>query len=220
MPEQVPPGRAGRLWLRGRLAFATRSVELLDRKRQLLRHEQLHLASLREETQRRWVAAYAEAERWGLRATVLGGASDVALTAATVAGRATVEVPWRNTMGVLHPDNPHCTLPTLEATEAAAANPAVAPAAAAYRQALEAAVAHGAADTSYRVLDAELHATERRLRAIERHRVPALEDALRRLELRLDELEREDRVVTRWAVRHREGRHGGPASDPERLSVT
>lgn len=199
MAEPVPPGRAGRLWLRGRVAFARRSLELLDRKRQLLRRELTGLAQVRQEAHARWVTSCAEAERWGVRAAALGGASDVALAAASVGGEARVEVPWRNTMGVLHPDDPRCMLPSLSPAEGAAGSAAVAPAAAAYREALEAAVAHAATEHSYRLLDAELRATERRRRAIEHRRLPALEEALHRLELRLDEFEREEGVVIRWA---------------------
>ncbi len=212
MPEQVPPGRAGRLWLRDRLASARRSMELLDRKRQLLRREQSRLAELREETRRNWVTSCAEAETWGLRAALLGGSSEVVSTGATVAGKARVEIAWRNTMGVRHPEDPHCNLPELGPSEAAAANAAVAPAAASYRRALEAGVAYAVADVSFAVLDEELRATERRHRAIERRRVPSLEEALRRLELRLDEIEREERVVTRWAQRRRQGKLAGPAA--------
>ena len=50
------------------------------------------------------------------------------------------------------------------------------------------------------------------LYVFERHRLPALSDALRRLELRLDELEQEERVVTRWARRRRQGQFAGPAA--------
>ena len=214
VPEQVPPGRAGRLWLRGRLAAARRSMELLDRKRQLLRRDRERLAILREETYRRWVASCKEAETWGLRAAMLGGSADVMLSSATVAGRARVEVTWRNTMGVRHPEDPRCELPALGPADSAASNAAVAPAAASYRRALEAGVARAVADTSFAVLDAELHATERRLRAIERRRVPLLEDGLRRLELHLDELEREERVVTRWAQHRLQGELGGSGSQP------
>jgi len=212
VPEQVPPGRAGRLWLRGRLASARRSMKLLDRKRQLVRRERDRLAELREETHRRWVVSCHEAETWGLRASILGGAADVTLSSAAVAGRASVEVTWRNTMGVRHPDDPRCALPTLAPADSAAANSAVSPAAASYRRALEAGVAYAVADTSFALLDVELRATERRLRAIERRRVPLLEEALRRLELHLDELEREERVVTRWAQHRRQGKLGGPGS--------
>ncbi len=203
MAERVPPGRAGRLWLLGRLASARRSVELLDRKRKLLQREDVRLSALCDQTRARWETACADAERWGLRATVLGGASDVARAAAAVAGRASVDLTWRNTMGVPHPDVSRSEPAVLPSQDAAAANAAVAPAAAAYRRALEAAVAHAAADMSRRVVNAELRATERRQRAIERHRLPALEEDLARLELRLDELERDERVVVRWAQQRR-----------------
>jgi V/A-type H+-transporting ATPase subunit D len=187
-------------------------MELLDRKRQLLQRELDRLAERREETRRAWIAACEEAERWALRAAVLGGSTAMTHAASPVAGQGTVAVPWRNTMGVSHPDDPHCTLPLLGATAAAAGNSAIAPAAAAFRRALEAGVAHSAADSSFVLLDRELSATRRRLRAIERHRVPVLEEALGRLELRLDELEREERVVTRWAQRRLHGELGGPAA--------
>ena len=202
MPEQVPPGRAGRLWLAGRLASARRSQELLDRKRSLLRREVDRREHLRHEARQRWVDSCVEAERWGLRATVVEGATAVALSASSVADRAEVDVTWRNTMGVHHPDDAVCTLAPLSSSEAAAAGAAIAPAAAAYRSALGAAVACAVADASWRLLSDELHAIDRRHRAIERRRIPDLERSLHQLVLRLDEFEREDRVVTRWAQRH------------------
>jgi V/A-type H+-transporting ATPase subunit D len=212
--EPVPPGRAGRLWLLGRLAAAERSAELLDRKRQLLLNEQHRLALRRAETGRRWKEACADAERWGLRAQVLGGASAVAMSASSVAGRSDVELTWLNTMGVRHPGDARCTLAQLAPAEEAAANAAVAPAASAYRKALEAAAAHAVAETSWLLLDAELRTTRRRQRAIERHRLPVLRDALQQLELRLDELEREERVVARWARERRQGRLVGSGARP------
>jgi V/A-type H+/Na+-transporting ATPase subunit D len=185
------------------LASARRSADLLDRKRQLLRLEQHRLAARRAETLQRWTVSCEEAEHWGLRATLVGGASDVGLAALPVVGRSRVEITWRNTMGVRHPDDPRCSLEVLPPVAGAAWNAAVGPAAAAYREALEAGAAHAVADRSWRIVGAELHATERRLRAMERHRLPGLEEALRRLELRLEELERQERVVTRWAERRR-----------------
>ncbi|HUY22429.1 MAG TPA: V-type ATP synthase subunit D [Acidimicrobiales bacterium] len=216
MAEHVPPGRAGRLWLSGRLAAARRGAELLDRKRQLLRREREHLALLRGDTQRAWDTACVEAERWGLRSGVLGGVTDTALAVASCAGHAEVHVRWGNTMGVRHPDDARVTAAAPGPAALAAGNAALAPAAAAYRGALAAAVAHAVADDAYGRIDAELQATQRRLRAIERLRVPRLQEALDHLELRLDELEREERVATRWAQRRRGASPtagGGPGSD-------
>jgi V/A-type H+/Na+-transporting ATPase subunit D len=202
MAERVPPGRAGRLWLLGRLAFARRSLELLDRKHQLLLRELAGLARRREEAEDRWRHAAAEADRWAIRAAVLGGDADVALAAASVAGLAQVEVPWHNTMGVLHPGDPRCALPELPASEAVAGNGALAPAAAAQRAAIDAGATYAALDRSHRLLHAELRATARRRRGVERRRIPSLASSLHLLELRLEELEREERVVGRW-VRQR-----------------
>jgi len=114
-----------------------------------------------------------------------------------------VTVAWRNTMGVLHPDEAHCELPMLSPAAAVAGNAALAPAAQAHRDALAAGVDAAVAATARRLVEAELAATQRRLRGIERHRIPMLENALRMLEFQLEELERQDRVVTRWAVKRR-----------------
>ena len=119
---------------------------------------------------------------------------------------------WRNSMGVWHPDDARCVPALPEPSELAAGNAALAPAAASYGEALEAAVEHAVADEAFRRVDTELRATERRLRGIERHRVPMLEAALEQLELRLEELEREQHVVARWAQRRLPLRHA-PARD-------
>jgi len=203
MADQVPPGRAGRLWLVGRLAAARRGVDLLDRKRQLLRREQQRLALLRDETARRWDRSCREAERWGLRSGLLGGSGDIALAAGAVEGQASIDVTWRNSMGVWHPDQAMCVPALPEPRALAAGSTALAPAAVSYGEALKAAAEHAAADEAYRRVDRELRATERRLRGIERHRVPMLEAALEQLQLRLEELEREQHVVARWAQRRR-----------------
>lgn len=215
MAERIPPGRAGRLWLRSRLQATRRSAELLDHKRQLMRRELDDLETARDATERTWRDACTEAEEWGRRSMALGGASDVALAAADVSGRTQLDLPWRNTMGVIYPDEPRFHPALLGSSAAAAASAAVGPAAAAYRRALEAAGSHAAADASFQTVREALLATERRLRAIERHRVPVLEQALARLELQLDELEREERIVTRWAKARRDDEPVTPADRPQ-----
>lgn len=202
MAERVPPGRAGRLWIIVRLDAARRGRELLDRKRQLLRRELRRLMLLADERTAAWNAAAADAATWALRARLLGGAHELAIVAGPVAGRARVEVSWHNTMGVTHPEGAVCELPELSPGEVVAANAAFGPAAEAHRRALQAAVDAAVVTEAVRRIAAELAATQRRLRGIERHRIPALDDALQTLALRLDELEREERVVTRWAQRH------------------
>jgi V/A-type H+-transporting ATPase subunit D len=201
--ERVPPGRAGRLWLLARLDAARRGRELLDRKRQLLGREQQRLALVADERRKSWEEASEGAQRWALRAAILGGTATTALFAGTVTGRATVDVAWRNTMGVTHPDDARCEFPTLAPAAAVAGNAALAPAAQAHCKALEAAVAAAIAAKARQLIEAELQATQRRLRGLERHRIPSLERSLHELQFRLDELEREERVVTRWARERR-----------------
>jgi len=205
MADQVPPGRAGRLWLVARLAAALRGAELLDRKRLLLRAEYERRLLRRDETARRWRESCAAAERWSELAGVLGGQVDVALVADPVAGRARAEVRWANTMGVVHPDVARLTAAAPRPGALAAGNAALAPAAAAHRVALGAAVAHAAAADACRRVEVELAATQRRLRGIERHRIPRLRQELNELGLRLEELERQERVITRWAQEHAGG---------------
>lgn len=203
MAERMPPGRAGRLWLRRRLAVARRSRELLDRKRQLLRRELERTNEQREGSARAWRQASAEAGRWALRAALGTGLARMELLGAPLAGVAKVDVGWRDTMGVRFPQGVRCTLPELRPADAAAASAAVAPAAAALRGALEAAARYAVDGRAADLIEAELARTEHQLRAIERRRLPELEETLRLLEIRLDELEREERVVARWAQHRR-----------------
>jgi V/A-type H+-transporting ATPase subunit D len=201
MAERVPPGRAGRLWLVARLDAARRGLDLLDRKRRLLLRERERLALLADARREAWRDACAGAKRWALRAGMLGGSAELDLVAGAVAGRATVTVRWQNTMGVLHPSDAACDFPPLEPAAVASASAAFGPAAAAHRRALERAVEAAVVDAALHRIEAELHATQRRLRALERHRIPRLSGALHDLQLQLDELERQERVVTRWARR-------------------
>jgi V/A-type H+-transporting ATPase subunit D len=184
-----------------RIAAARRGMDLLDRKRQLLRREYDRLVLVAEERRRSWTDACVEAGRWSLRVAMLGGSGEIALVAGAVAGKAEVTLSWRNTMGVQHPDDARCALPEIMPPDIAAGTAALGPAATAYRRALELGVAVAVAEAARQRIERELHATQRRLRGIERRHMPALESALQALELQLDELEREDRVITRWAQR-------------------
>ena len=206
MAERVPAGRAGRLWLLERIAAGRRGVDLLDRKRQLLRREYDRLVLLAEERRRSWTDACAEAQRWGLRVAMLGGSGEIALAAGAIAGRAEVSLSWRNTMGAEHPEDARCTLPEIAPADIAAGNAALGPAVTAYRRAIDLAVAVAVAEAARQRIERELRATQRRLRGIERRHMPALESALQTLELQLEEREREDRVITRWAQQRRADR--------------
>jgi V/A-type H+-transporting ATPase subunit D len=195
-----PPGRGGRLWLQGRLATAHRAAGLLDVKLRILRTEQERLAALAASSEERWQQACAEAERWLLRAAAVGGQRGLRREDG---GQAEVDLRWGAVMGVRYPVSATCRFPP-EAT-AVAATAAVPVAAAAYRTALEAGVAHAAARAAAEVVAAEVTTTRSRLRAIEDRWVPGLQEALRVLELSLDEQERADGLRLRWAAARRPG---------------
>ena len=201
---RVPPGRAGRLWLRGRLATAERGLELLDRKLRILRREQERLRLLERRTGEELRRSCGDADRWLLRAALLGGQRGLRL--GTARERAGVTIAWRDTMGIRYPAEASCALPEPSPPPPAAAA-ALGPAAAdAYRAALAAAVAHAAATAAVRVVGEEVAATLQRLRAIQDRRIPRLQAALVELELSLDELEQADNARLRRAVAGSAGR--------------
>ena len=105
-------------------------------------------------------------------------------------------------MGVSYPTAVACTPgPRPDLTTTAALGPA----ADAYAAALSAAATAAGAALAQRRLDRELAETRRRRRAVEDRLLPELEDTCRRLELHLDELDREEAQRVRTAVRIREG---------------
>jgi V/A-type H+-transporting ATPase subunit D len=205
-----PPGRGGRLWLRRRLQAARRAADLLDSKLRILRREEQRFVTLAERTQEEWTAAVAEAERWLLRAALVGGQRGIRPDPS--ADPAGVEVTWASVMGVRYPSHATLRLPAGQPRSPVAATAARPVAAAAYRRALEAAVAHAAADAAARVVAAEVAATRARLQAIEDRWVPRLEQALAGLDAALLEAETADNVRLRWVTRSRRRR---PVTDSE-----
>jgi V/A-type H+/Na+-transporting ATPase subunit D len=194
-------GRARRLWLEGRLARSRRAFDLLDRKRTLLAQEERRLAARRIEAEREWKEAAADVRRWATRANALSGAWSVALVASELEGLADVTVAPERTVGVNRPGSATVIIPAPSDQATVAAGPAMRGAVSAHRRAVEVAAAHSVAAEAYRIIRAELRLTERRQRAIETIRIPALEAELRELVLRLDELERQERIVGVWASR-------------------
>ncbi|WP_330180118.1 V-type ATP synthase subunit D [Nocardia sp. NBC_01503] len=194
---RIPPGRAGRLWLRRRLDLAERGVALLDRKLALLEPEARRRTVLRDDTAREWEAACAHARTWQLRAALLGGrraprsvavpAADITVRTAAIAGvRYPCGVDCRLPQNL--PNNPDESATLLSAR-------------AAHREALSAAATHAAARAAAHALERELAATRIRVRALRHHRIPALRTALAQLEFALEEQERADLVRLTWAGR-------------------
>jgi V/A-type H+/Na+-transporting ATPase subunit D len=195
----LPPGRAGRTWLAGRLSTARRGAGLLDRKLRILRREQERAAAEARRTRALWAEQLAEAERWGLRAALLGGADALQAAADPDGGGADVEVTWSAVMGARFPGEARLRLPDAGADSTLPSTAAVTCAAVAYRQALAAAVDAAVAEAAARLVDAEIATTRLRVRAVEDRWIPRLEAASTELALRLAEAEGAEAVRLRLA---------------------
>ncbi|WP_405682219.1 V-type ATP synthase subunit D [Streptomyces sp. NBC_00057] len=195
---RAPPGRAGRLRLRHGLDIAERGADLLEQKLRILRAEHQRLQRAEEAATRAWHEWLREAEAWLLRGLLLSG--EGALEAAAEALDPTdVKAHWAGFMGVRYPTNVSCTVPDRSPTAAAPANTALVHAEAAYREAVRAAAEHAAAAAAIRIIGAEVLSTRQRVRALQRHWIPNLREALTHAELALEQSEHEDAVRRRWA---------------------
>lgn len=196
----LPPGRAGRVWLERRLDVARRGTGLLETKLRILAAEEQRFDLLVARTRRTWESRVAEADVWMSRARVLSGRRGARFAAP--APSAHVDVRWQATMGVRFPSGA-----VVQMAEAGPDAPtpdcsALALARDAYAQALTAAAEHAAAAAALEAVHAEVAATRRRLRALERRWTPLLAQARRALDDSLEESEREDGVRLRWAAGH------------------
>jgi vacuolar-type H+-ATPase subunit D/Vma8 len=215
MPLRPPPGRSGRIWLARRLEIARRASSLLDQKRSALLAEEHRLAAQAAAAGAEWEDAVRAAERWGRRATLLGGQRQLELIRAHTRAGAEVEVRWRSWMGVTYPAEA-AVRPGQPGPSSLGGTAALDLGTAAYAAALEAGIRHAALARALDLIRAELAATTLRQRALERKWVPLLTDALGRLDTVLDELEREDAVRSRWLHARAARAHDRPPSSPGR----
>lgn len=206
---RVPPGRAGRIWLRRRLGEVERGRDQLERKIQILlperRRLRLHVARLRHE----WETLCREALTWHLRLVVLGG--EDALRSALPPQAVGVRIDWTTAMGLTYPTGVEMVRGPAPAgwTGPPLGNAAVVPATDAFREALRAGAQLAAAESALRRVEAETAVTRRRLRALETRRLPAMREALHSLELTLEQEEQEEHTRVRRAVRGpMQGGHG------------
>ncbi|MGZ8687348.1 MAG: V-type ATP synthase subunit D [Gaiellaceae bacterium] len=187
-----------------RLDVARRGVEVLDQKRQtLLRQQQLRSEALAVAAEE-WERRAREAVRWNDRALAIAGERRLRLAARHGAPRCEVTVEWENALGTLFPARAAVRAGPASDFVALGGGSSVALAAQAHADALAAAVVLAAARAAYDAISAELAATTRRVRAIERRWIPEHEAALRRLELALDERERADIARVHWALERRD----------------
>jgi V/A-type H+/Na+-transporting ATPase subunit D len=190
----VPPGRAGRLWLVRRLQVARRGADLLDRKLLILTGELGRLRESAARTAADWDRCRADAERWLLRAGMLGGQRAVRLGAGGQAANVTIS--YRLTMGVRYPASAECHTSASGTWD----GPALTRTRQAHGEALAAAVRHAAAAEAVRVIEAEMLATRYRLRAIRDRWIPRLEQALTEVTLAIEEQELADAARLRLAT--------------------
>lgn len=189
----VPPGRAGRLWLRRRLEAANRGVDLLERELTALNRLHAAAAETATRTGAEWRRLATAARDAQVRAELAVGPRGMPEPLASVA------ITWTTTMGVRYPAAARCTAapPGPRTVDCSAA---VALARAAHAAALEAAARHAAAAAAERILAAQVDTTRQRVRALRRRWVPQLTDALRQREIELEEQERQERISARRAA--------------------
>jgi vacuolar-type H+-ATPase subunit D/Vma8 len=184
-------------------------VELLDHKRHALSMELHSLEALRAETEQHWNGLYLTARIWTGRALALAGADRMVVVTEHMAGRAELQVTWNRTLGVERPTGVSVSIPPLPEDLVVASGWTMVEAGDAHCSAVKAAADYAAADLACTCIRQELRATERRQRSVERIRIPALGSELRALNLRLEEIEREERAT---GARARQ-RQASPRSD-------
>ena len=189
-----PAGRAGRLWLRHRIAVADRGATELERKVQLVSTEVRRLRAQVDHCSAQWRTACAEADRWMLRAGFVGGIDSVRQARTTPVE---VAMTWTTTMGVRHPGGA-----TIESSAPpdAGMSAAVLEARRAFATALRASVDVAAAQSALATLEAALLTTRRRARVLRRHWLPRLQAQLHTLEIALEQAEQEDQARLRRAL--------------------
>ncbi len=192
-----PPGRAGRLWLRDRLALAERAVYLLDRKVRLLRREFDRVDEAATRATADWQSACRQAREWERRAVIGGGARSLQLN--TPVEGADVMLGSTSVMGIHFPDSARCRVPERAPERALIGSSAISPAAVAFGRAVQLGADCAVSVAAREALAAEIAATSQRLRALRDRWIPALQASLRAIEAALDELERSDSARLRWA---------------------
>lgn len=182
--------RAGRLRLMARLRLARDGVGLLRSKEEVLQRERVRLEGHVARTQQTWESDSTEAATALLRARALGASGELASIVTTGGAEPAIVAPqWQVSMGVTYPGVIEVTPgPEPTATSTAALRPAID----AYRRALGTAADHAATTAALNRVTIELAGTRRRRRAIEQRLIPALEAAVRLLDLRLDEQDRDE----------------------------
>lgn len=192
MRVRHPPGRAGRPWLAHRLEVARRGAALLDEKLLALAREQRRLAPRVGRARDEWERAAREARLSLQRAVVLDGRRALELFRSAATPAAEARLRQGSVLGTAVPTEAQLTHVPRAERDALGGSAALIAAAQAHRRALEAALRVASLEGAMRRIEEELRLTAVRRNAVERRWIPAHAEALRALEMTLEELERED----------------------------
>jgi V/A-type H+-transporting ATPase subunit D len=192
--------RADRLHLVQRRSLAAHAASLLNSKEEALQRERGRLQAHVSRSARQWRQHCERAEKWLLRSLALGAPDEFRTLIARDPAPATVTADWQMSMGVSYPGSVRCEPGPRPAVSSTAA---LGPTVDAYRRALVTAAEHAATTTALARLDHEVVATRRRRRAIEDHLIPRLDADIRRIDLHLDESEREEALRVQLARNRR-----------------
>ena len=195
MALDIKPTRSELIKLKGRIKQTKNGYKLLKMKRDGLFHEFRTLLSEMIEAKRDLTAAYRLAKtRIDLANAIEGG---LAVRAAAIANSAhpEVEVERRNIMGVVVPSVSGSNLKSTFAERGIGfigSSPYIDEASDSFSELIEKIVKASEMEATLKRLLAEIEATKRRVNALEFKVIPELEDAKVFIQLRLEEMEREE----------------------------
>jgi V/A-type H+-transporting ATPase subunit D len=195
MALDIKPTRSELIKLKGRIKQTKNGYKLLKMKRDGLFHEFRTLLSEMIEAKRDLTEAYRLAKtRIDLANAIEGG---LAVRAAAIANSAhpEVEVERRNIMGVVVPSVSGSNLKSTFAERGIGfigSSPYIDEASDSFSQLIEKIVKASEMEATLKRLLAEIEATKRRVNALEFKVIPELEEAKVFIQLRLEEMEREE----------------------------
>ena len=195
MALDIKPTRSELIKLKGRIKQTKNGYKLLKMKRDGLFHEFRTLLSEMIEAKRDLTAAYRLAKtRIDLANAIEGG---LAVRAAAIANSAhpEVEVERRNIMGVVVPSVSGSNLKSTFAERGIGfigSSPYIDEASDSFSELIEEIVKASEMEATLKRLLAEIEATKRRVNALEFKVIPELEEAKVFIQLRLEEMEREE----------------------------
>lgn len=202
-------GRAAIVAVERRLEAARRGARMLDRKQRILAEELERLRLQAAHAALDWEQRAQDLKAWLQRAGEFEGADR--FVEAVPSGAAEVDVVWGATLGTARPLEARCSLPDWEPIGGGSSLRACA---LSHRNAVVAAAAAAAADRAVLLVKAELGATRRRQRVLEKRRVPRLEGELAEARQQMAQQELEESLRTRWAAEAAAGtlRRGAPSA--------